>query len=492
MEISLKHYDLVVIGGGPAGTPVAIEYAKLNRDKRIALIDIHGELGGECLFDGCIPSKIMEITAKQIRQMHTLKEFGITLDNSHYNLAWEKIVERKAQILSRRSGAAKEVLLSLENVDLLKAKASFVSNDTILADFNDQHKEQIIFKKCVIATGSTAFVPHFEGNGVDKVWTNEDFFETMELPKSMSIIGDGPIAIEFAQILATLGSKINLIGRKASILKHVDADFASKMLTVLQNDPNINLILEASVSNIDYDTSFTVHYKQDTQEKKVTSERVLIATGRTPNITTLGLEKVDVTYDKGGIRTNASLQTSNSNIFANGDVVEGFPRFAHTAQYGAHTLAQNLFLEHNLFKVDYDKNSWVLFSEPNIAMAGISEEEALKRGIEVIVDHYDYSIDAKSQIEGFDNGQLKYVVDKKSHVILGVSIMTNEANAIAGEAALIVANKLTLNNLVSTIHPHPTLSESFSVLAKQMMGKVMLKKLENPLIKGLLEIERFI
>ena len=492
MDTSLKNYDLVVIGGGPAGTPVAIEYAKLNSDKRIALIDTHGELGGECLFDGCIPSKIMEITAKQIRQMHTLEEFGISLDNSHYNLAWEKIVARKKEILTRRSGAAKEVLSSLENVDLLKAKASFVNNETLLADFDDQHKEQIVFKRCVIATGSTAFIPHFEGSGADKVWTNEDFFETMELPKSMSIIGDGPIAIEFAQILATLGTKINLLGRKASILKHVDTDFAAKMLTVLQNDPNINLILEASVSKIDHDKTFTIHYQQDNQEKTVTSERVLVATGRTPNITTLGLEKADVTYDKGGIETSTSLQTSNPNIFANGDVVKGFPRFAHTAQYGAHTLAQNLFLEHNLFKVDYNKNSWVLFSEPNIAMAGISEEEAQKRGLEVIVDYYEYSIDAKSQIEGFDDGQLKYVVDKKSHVILGISIITNEANAIAGEAALIVANRLTLNNLVSTIHPHPTLSESFSVLAKQMMGKIMLKKLENPLVKGLLEIERFI
>ena len=492
MKNSLKHYDLVVIGGGPAGTPVAIEYAKLNPDKRIGLIDTHGELGGECLFDGCIPSKIMEITAKQIRQIRSLKEFGISLESTHYTLAWEKIVTRKKEILTRRSGAAKTMLLSLTNVDLLKAKANFLNKNTLIATYEDLHQEEISFNRAVIATGSKAFVPHYEGNGVDKLWTNEDFFETMQYPETMSIIGDGPIAIEFAQILATLGTKINLIGRKASILKRIDAGFASKMLTILENDPNINLILQANVTKIDYDDGFSVHYQQEGQEKVLFSERLLVATGRIPNIDTLDLEKAGVTYTKGGIKTNATLQTTNPKIFANGDVVEGFPRFAHTAQFGAHTLAQNLFLEHNLFKVDYDKNSWVLFSEPNIAMAGISEEEAIKRGIDVIVDHYDYSIDAKSQIEGFDEGQLNYVVDKKSHVILGISIMTNEANAIAGEAALIVANKLTLNNLVSTIHPHPTLSESFSVLAKQMMGKIMIKKLENPVIKGLLKIERFL
>ncbi len=486
------YYDLVIIGGGPAGTPVAIEYAKLNSDKRIALVDTLGELGGECLFDGCIPSKIMEITAKQIRQMHSFKDFGIIIDESHYHLAWEKIVERKKQILARRSDAAKDVLHTLDNIDLIKAKATFIDKEHLLVSFDDRTTEEISFKKCVIATGSKAFVPHFEGNGADKVWTNEDFFDTMELPKSMSIIGDGPIAIEFAQILATLGTKINIIGRKSTILKRVDAHFSSQILLALENDPNINLILEASVIKIDYDTEFTLHYKQGDKEKQLSCERVLVATGRLPNIDTLALENVGVAYDKGGIKTNAFLQTSNSNIFANGDVVEGFPRFAHTAQYGAHTLAQNLFLEHNLFKVDYDKNSWVLFSEPNIVMAGLSEDEARKRGKEVIIDHYDYSIDAKSQIEGFDSGQLKYVVDKKSHVILGVSIMTNDANAIAGEAALIVANKLTLSDLISTIHPHPTLSESFSVLAKQMMGSIMLEKLKKPLIKGILEIERFL
>ena len=486
------YYDLVIIGGGPAGTPVAIEYAKLNSDKRIALVDTLGKLGGECLFDGCIPSKIMEITAKQIRQMRSFEEFGIVIDESHYHLAWEKIVERKKQILERRSGAAKDMLHSLDNIDLLQAKASFLDKDRLLVAFDDHTEKEISFNKCVIATGSKAFMPHFEGNGVDKVWSNEDFFETMELPESMSIIGDGPIAIEFAQILATLGTKINIIGRKSTILKRVDADFSSQILLALENDPNINLILEASVIKIDHDKDFTLYYRQGDQERQLSSEHVLVATGRVANTETLTLENAGVDYDKGGIKTNASLQTSNPNIFANGDVVEGFPRFAHTAQFGAHTLAQNLFLEHNLFKVDYDKNSWVLFSEPNIVMAGLSEEDADKRGIEVIVDHYDYSVDAKSQIEGFDSGQLKYIVDKKSHIILGVAIMTNDANAIAGEAALIVANRLTLNDLISTIHPHPTLSESFSVLAKQMMGAIMLERLKKPLIKGLLEIERFL
>lgn len=492
MDTLIQEYDLVVIGGGPAGTPVAMEYAKLNKDKKVLLIDMLGTLGGECLFDGCIPSKIMQISAKHIKSLHSLEEFGVVLDDTHYKLLWEKIVQRKEMILLKRSSAAKDILLGIDNIDLYKAEASFIDKERLLVMFEDSKTKQIFFDKCVIATGSKAFIPSFKGNGASKIWTNEDFFQRMELPKSMSIIGDGPIAIEFAQILSTLGTKINLIGRKKSILKHIDQEFSSHILQELQNNKNIELILNAQVQEINYTDIFEIIYTQDEETKTIRSQRVLVATGRVANTTQLNLENAQVAFTKAGIQTDKSLQTSNKNIYANGDIVAEFPKFAHTAQYGAHTIAQNLFLGHNLFKVNFDKNSWVLFSEPNIAMAGISEDEAIKRGIEVIVDTYDYSVDAKSQIEGEESGVLKYVVEKKSNKIIGVSIMTNEANTIAGEAALIVANGLTLNDLVSTIHPHPTLSESFSTLAKQMLGVIMQEKLKNPLIKTLLDIERFL
>ncbi len=492
MDEVIHEYDLVVIGGGPAGTPVAMEYAKLNKDKKVALIDKLGTLGGECLFDGCIPSKIMQISAKHMKSLQSLKEFGVVLDDSHYKLAWEKIVQRKEQILDKRSSSAKDTLLSFENIDLFQANASFIDKERLLLMFEDATTTQILFKKCVIATGSKAFMPPFKGNGVSQLWSNEEFFERMELPSSMSIIGDGPIAIEFAQILSTLGTKINLLGRKESILKHIDREFAHHILKELQNNKNVNLILNAQVEQIDYENGFELTYRQGLKEHRLHSQRVLVATGRVANISELNLENAEVAYDHHGIKTDIHLQTSNANIYANGDVVENFPKFAHTAQYGAHTIAQNLFLEHNFFKVDFDKNSWVLFSEPNIVMAGISKEEAQKRGIEVMLGVYDYSVDAKSQIEGEESGYLKFIVDKKSYKILGVSIMHAEANSIAGEAALIVAQNLGLSDLISTIHPHPTLSESFSVLAKQMMGEIMHEKLKSPFVKGMLELERFL
>ena len=488
----MKEYDLVVIGGGPAGTPVAIEYAKLNSDKRVVIIEKKGELGGECLFDGCIPSKIMEMSAKLIKELKTLEDFGVVLDDGHYKLVWEKIVARKEEILSRRTKAAKDNVEGLKNIDILKAEASFIEEKSLLVMYEDKQTEQILFESCVIATGSKAFIPEYKGNGVDKVWTNEDFFNRMELPNSLSIIGSGAIAIEFAQILSTLGVKINLISRRDGILKNIEKDFSQVVLDEISENKSINLILKADVKEINYENGFELLYEQNGQEKKCNSQKVLVATGRSANTSGLNLENIGVKQSKKGIETNRHLATSIQHIYANGDVVDGFPKFAHTAMYGAHTIAQNLFLGHNLFSIDYSKNSWVLFSTPNIAVAGLSESEAREKGLDVLVGVYDYSIDAKFQIENEKVGYLKFVVEKSSKKIIGVSAVLNEANAIIGEGAIIVSKGLTLSDVISTIHPHPTFSESFGFLAKQMMGQIMLEKLKNPVVKSLLEIERFL
>ena len=488
-----EKYNLVVLGAGPAGTPVAIEYAKLNPQKSIALIDVLGELGGECLFQGCIPSKIMQASAKHIKEIKNLEEFGISLENKHYKLVWEKIKKRKDEILAKRTAAAKELAKGIGNINIIKGFAHFETSSSVEVFFEDGISQTISFEKAVIATGSKANLAIYEGNAVDEVMTNDKFFKDMELPISLSIIGSGAIAIEFTQILADLGVKINLFVRGARILKNIDVEASEYLLEKLQNHPSIHLLLEATVKAINYkEDRLEITYLQESQEKTLLCEKVLSAIGRKPNIENLKLESANVKFNKNGVTTTRALQTTNKNIFANGDVVESFPKFAHTAQYGAHLVAQNLFLEHSFFKPDFSKNSWVLFSMPNFAAAGISEVEAKKRDLEIIVDKFEFNTEAKSQIKSEDFGYLKFIVEKKSLHIIGISIFHNEANTLGGEAALIVAQKLTLKDLIDTIHPHPTISEAFVMLAKNMMGKIMLQKLKNPLIQTLLKIERWI
>jgi len=265
----------------------------------------------------------------------------------------------------------------------------------------------------------------------------------------------------------------------------IDENISEIFLKRLKNQENINLILNANVTEINFKNKlFEVLYNSHNGVKTIKSSQVLIATGRTPNIEELNLENAGIKYNPKGIIVNKYLQTANHNIYAGGDVIFGGPQFAHTASYEAHIISQNLLFNKNKFKTDFDKNSWVLFSDPNIVSAGISENEAKKRGIDIITGIYDYSIDAKSQIDNEAFGLLKYVVDKKSLKIIGINILTTNAHSIAGEAALIITNKLTLKDLVNTIHPHPTLSESFTFLAKNMMSKIMLERMKNPMFKA--------
>ncbi len=492
MQSIKTHYDLIVLGGGPGGTPVAIEYAKLNQEKSILLIDSLGKLGGECLFQGCIPSKIMEASARYTEMLGEMEAFGIVPETQNYTLVWETIKQRKEEILDKRTAAAAALVSTIDNIDLVKGDGVFASPNSIKLTAGDDEKT-ITFAKAVIATGSRSFIPRYTGNGADKIWTNSDFFAKMALPESIGIIGSGAIAVELAMILSRLGVEVSLFVRGDKILKHIDVEASEILLKKLQNMPHVNLLLNSTVEDVVYENdSFTVGYTKGESKEQLTVQRLLSAAGRVPNLESLQLEKAGVEYDKKGIIVNKHLKTSNAQVFANGDVAKGYPQFAHTAQYGAHTIAQNLFLEHDLFSVNYDINSWVLFTEPNYAEAGISEAEAHKRGLDVLVDKFDFATEAKSQIENEDEGYLKFVVKKKSKKIIGVSILHPQAQAIGGEAALIVGKGLKLKDIINTIHPHPTISEAFIMLAKKMMGEVMLEKLEKPIVQQLLKIERWL
>jgi len=486
------NYDLIVIGGGPAGTPVAIEYAKLNPDKSVALIDTYGHLGGECLFQGCIPSKILEESARLIKSLKKMQNFGIDLHDKSYKLIWEDIKNRKTDILKRRNSMSLNIVKEIQNIDFIQASVQFSSPTAVELLLGETTKE-VNFSKAVIGTGSHSFIPQYGGNGSQNIWTNSDFFAKMELPTSLSIIGTGAIAVEFASILSELGVKINLFGRSQNILTNIDDEAAEYLHKQIEENPNISLYLEVSIERVDFENDvFTIEYTQNSQTKKITSHRMLSTAGRVPNIQALNLEKAGVNFNKKGIQISSALQTSNKNIFANGDVAEGFPKFAHTAQYGAHTIAQNLFLEHNFFTVDYDKNSWVLFTMPNVMMAGIGKKEAKERKLDVIIDIFEFNTEAKSQIDDEDYGYLKFIVDKKSTAIIGISMLHEEAYNMGGEAALIVANSLKLKDIIDSIHPHPTNSEAFIMLAKQMMGNIMMDKLKKPFLRTALKVERWL
>jgi len=462
-------YDVVILGAGPGGTPAALFLAQ--KGKKVLLIDERGKPGGECLFEGCIPSKILEQSSEDYSIEKNLIASGID-QKKEIAFQWQKVLAKKERVIKARADGALRNMENLPTLTFVNGKGRFVSRRQIEMIHKSGEKESIIFHKAIIATGSKAFVPPIEGNGVNRLWTNKDILESETFPDSLVIIGAGPIGIEFAQMLSKLGVKCTIIEMMDRILPFVDSEFSDLLLDKMERENGIHVHLSSRVHKImvKADVLEIAFESRQGKNQTILSERVLVATGRIANIEDLHLESTSIAPDRKGIAVNEYLETTEEGIYAVGDVIQG-PKFAHTATYEALIAARNI-VHGNQFKVNLSKNAWVLFSDPEIASAGMTEEDALKQGFDIVTGTYDFKIDARAQISEKPFGFLKFVVKRETTQIIGVHLFTKGASNMAGEASLIVSMKATLRDVAEAIHPHPTLTESFGFLAKNMLSKV--------------------
>jgi len=460
-----KEYDLVVIGAGPAGTPAAMAAGKFG--KRVLLIDKREAPGGECLFEGCIPSKVLENAANKFAEVKNSTLFHIDLSGKE-QIHWEQVIADKAEIVKKRSIAALKAIEALPNIDFLQGEAIFTDSQTI-----EVAGEQFKFKKALIASGANSFIPKIGGNGLDKVWTNKEIFYNKELPKELLFIGAGAISCELAQMFNKLGVQCTILTRSERILKHISKDAALIVQNrLIQN--GVTIEFNVHLEKIDYENSnFALYFEQDGKEVLLTAPNVVMATGRSANVEGLGLEKAGVEYDRHGVIVNEYLQSSQSHIYAAGDCINA-PKFAHTASYEAGVVVHNMFAPKPM-EADFSKNSWVLFSDPQVAVAGIDEQSSQKFGREIETAIYEYKSDARAQIDKRVEGFLKYIIDKKTKEIIGAEIVSEDASSLIGEASLIIANKMKATDILKAIHPHPTLIESFGKLAQELFFKQMMQ-----------------
>jgi len=461
----MREYDLVVIGAGPAGTPAATLSSMFG--KKVLLIDKRERPGGECLFEGCIPSKVLENAANRYKMLKEASKFHVAL-KSEPQIHWEEVLKDKEAIVKRRSEAAYQAIEKNPNLEYLQGEAVFENEHSIKVN-----GEVISFKKALIATGGKVNLPPFKGNGVKEAWTNRDVFFEEKLPSEIVFIGAGAISCELAGMFNELGVKTHILERGSRILKRVDEEAALAVQErMIQN--GVDIALNVEIETIDFENDmFSVAFKQEGEEKVLKAPKVLLATGRVANVDSLGLEKIGVEYDRHGVKVDETLKTTVEHIFACGDCINA-PKFAHTATYEAGIAVHNMYAP-STHKVDFSKNSWVLFTNPEIASVGLSEEEAKAKGLEVSVEKYDYKIDAKAQIDKEELGFVKFVMDKNG-IIIGVQILSEDAASLVGEASLIVAKKMTVMDMLGAIHPHPTLSESFGKIAQQVFFKMMMKR----------------
>jgi len=459
------NYDFIVIGAGPAGTPAAMTAAKFG--VKTLLVDKRDAPGGECLFEGCIPSKVLESAANHYAEILNAKKFHV--EDSHPQIHWEAVLEDKDTIVKKRSQGALMQIEQLPSLDFKQGVAEFVDTHTMRID-----GELFSFDKALIATGGKTNIPPFKGNGVSKAWTNRDVFLEKELPKEILFVGAGAISCELVQMFNKLGVKCHILERGTRILKHMSEQSAA-IVQKKMTDNGIVIDCNVNIEIIDYENEkFIVSFSKNEKKRVLEFEHLLLATGRDANVATLGLENAKVEYDRGGVVVNKELQSSQQHIYACGDCVPG-PKFAHTASYEAGIVVHNMFAP-SKHEVNYDKNSWVLFSDPQIGVAGINEEQVSKRELDVDIELYNFAQDARSQIDKETEGYVKFIIDKKSKVILGIEIVSEDASSLIGEAALIVANEMSAMDVMKAIHPHPTLTESFGKLAQQIFFKSMMKR----------------
>ncbi|HDK38636.1 MAG TPA: NAD(P)/FAD-dependent oxidoreductase [Thiolapillus brandeum] len=464
----LNKYDYLVIGGGPGGTPTAMALA--NADKQVLLVEKGQGLGGTCLFEGCIPSKILRESARRLREIREADDFGLCLPAWDVHIDWSAIQERKDALLYLRSTDAMQRIQQIPTLDIIFGTATLLDATHARISPYTKNPDNIEFDKVIIATGSTPFQPPIKGIEEHYVMGSEEILEINHVPKKLVVIGAGPIGVEFGQIFNTFGCEVSLLEAGPHILAQADPELAEQLQRKMLEE-NIHIITNCHVERISHSGGGVfVEYRNKADEAAHHfANTVLVVTGRRPNVEGLGLEKTAVQHGVRGIEVNAKLQTSEPNIFAVGDVI-GQPMFAHWATAQGLALAKNLLGQPVPFP-DKDTNSAVIFSEPELGMVGLTEAQADASGINHKTARYYFSQDARAQIANRAAGLLKIIYEQDSHKVIGIHVLVEGAGDLMGEAALAIKAGVSLEALAGSIHPHPTLAESFALAARAALAE---------------------
>ena len=457
-----QEVDVLVIGGGPGGTPAALALAQAGR--RVLLVEAGQGLGGTCLFEGCIPSKIYREVAARRRDLAEASQFGLRVGagDSHAGVDWSAVQARRHRILAQRAQGALMKTQALPTLQVVFGRARLTGPRSATVD-TDGASHALRFERAILATGSRPVRPPIPGAELAGVLDSKGLLEIAEIPRSLILIGAGPVGVEMAQIFAHLGSQVTLLQRGERILEPVDSVLAQLLTQRLAGD-GIAVRTGAQVQSIEaQDGELQVRYAHAGRAEQVRAQAVAVVAGRQPDVQGLGLENTSVRVGRHGVEVDDVLQTAEPGIHATGDLV-GQPMFAHWATAQALAVARHM-LGHAAPFPRAEHNSAVIFSFPELGMAGLTEEAARGAGLDVAVAEYDYQVDARAQIGAEAFGRLRVVHERLGGRIVGIHALVDGAADLMGEAALAVRHGLRIDQLASAIHPHPTLTEAFGLAA---------------------------
>lgn len=447
-------FDLAVIGGGTAGLVTAAGAAFLGA--KVALIE-RDRLGGECLYTGCVPSKALIRSAKVLHLMRRASDFG--LNPPEVSFDFEKVMDRMRRVQQQVGKHDSPERFRELGVTLFSDPAAFLSPIELQVG-----AQRIKAKKIVIATGSRTAIPPIAGLEAAGFLDHVSAFRLSNLPRSIIILGGGPIGIEFAQLFARFGVRVTVLEVVGQILPREDPEIASALEAILRAE-GIDIHTCTKAFRVEKGGSEKIVHGECTGTPKTFSaEEIFLATGRQPNVEGLNLQAAGVRYDNKGVIVDDTLRTTARNIWACGDIT-GKLLFTHVAEYQARLVVRNALFPFKS-KADYRGVPWCTFSDPEVARVGLTETEARERFGDVKVYRYNFMDLDRALCDGEVAGLTKLVCARKGR-ILGAHILGPQAGDLIQEVVLAMRKGLPVGALSQTIHVYPTLAEGVRRTADQ-------------------------
>ena len=463
-----KIYDVAIIGSGPAGYTAAIRAGQYGL--KVALIEKDNKLGGTCLHVGCIPTKALLFNAEIWDHLKAAQEFGID-DLGTPKLNWSAIQQRKNKIVTKHAKGL-EFLMRKNKVETISGFGRLTGparNGVLEVEVEGSGGKNIVqAKNVIVATGSGArMLPGLTPD--DRILTNIEVLSLGAIPKSLIIVGSGAVGVEFASIYNSFGAECTVIEMLPRIVPLEDEEI-SKELDRAFRKRNIKTHVNALVKKVEKaKDGVSVTFEVDGKSQTVEAEKVLIAVGRKPNTENVGLEKTKIKVERGFIHTDGWMQTAEPGIYAGGDIVAGMPQLAH-AGFIAGKVAVAHIAQKKVKPINRDHVPACTYCHPEIGSVGMTEAKAKENGRQVKVGKFPFTANSRASIVGAHEGFIKIVSDAKYGEILGVHIIGPSATELIAEAVASMELEATVEDLMYTIHAHPTLSEGMLDAVESVEG----------------------
>jgi len=458
----MNEIDVAIIGGGPGGYVAAIKAAHLGL--KVVLIE-KDKLGGVCLNRGCIPTKALVGTAELLNQLQRVKEFGVQIKD--YSFDFLAIMKRKEMIAKRMSSGVGQ-LMKANQIRVIQGEGNILEPGVVEVVNIEGKKELIKTENIIIATGSSVMkipIPGLENEGVID---SDGALSLSELPTKMIIIGGGVIGIEFAGIFKAMGVEVTVVEMLPRILLPIDEEISNRLTFNLKRQ-GIKILTNSKVEGIEKtNRNLEVLISNPEGKQRLETEKVLLAAGRVPDFGNIKVQKLDIKLEGRAIKVDQKMKTNIPGIYAVGDVV-GKVMLAHVAFREGIVAVENISGKEVL--MDYKVVPNCVFSLPEVASVGLTEEEARKKYDQIKVSKFPYLANGKALGMGETEGMVKIIADSDTSELLGLHILGAHASDLIAEGTLALSMEATAEEIVNTIHAHPTLAETIAEAAEGIIGR---------------------